>query len=632
MSRWTKHELRPLLKANVDWEQAMHEVETGAVKSQAARKLDEFFGTLADAAEAAGIPFDRRQGYIPHRATLEAKNFMAADPEAFKAFGMDMSKITEKFEKPRAIQVGDKWFGEKVTDTSIRNLNAISNRTVGFDFFETNPDKLIAKTLGEAGDAAERHSRNRALQAMGAPVEEVERVVKEVVDPKTAERIRKLSSLQSQSRRQEAELLQKATNKRQYAVQAATRALQSRGKKLVQELSRAEVALDRSVDELSNLAVERTAADGALQAATVARDHAIVAADTARATARRDAMRRADQLRDEVVTRQTRVDALKAKHEQLVTDTAEAEQIYTQAVLKHMDDARLEAAAAQRKVSQTTMRNKAVKAAQVQGEAFTRATHAAEQAGAATEKAAKPLVKAEQALEATRGEVRATAAAHPNALPEVKSVAAVRQKIAGLDQAARAAEITKMSSEDLIPNLQARAEELEAAVQEGVTAHATSFAKRKLRNTTEREMASMLADKSRMLAEVLQREGLDKQVATVAKYEGHAVALEADALIHADRAAMRADTISYLKDANTRRILKQQIKDGFTDIGGGYQTMDTTLAKQLAQVVSIFDSPKATNALLKGWDSWNKWLREDAGLQVVPPTLPRLQVWFRLGR
>jgi len=608
MSRWTKAELRPLLKSNVDWEQAMHEVETGAVKSHAAQKLDEFFGTLADAAEAAGIPFDRRQGYIPHRATLEAKNFMT-DPEAFKAFGMDMSKVTEKFEKPRQIQVGDNWFGEKVTDTSIRNLNRISRSKVGFDFFETNPDKLIAKTLGEAGDAAERHARNRALSAMGAPVEEIERVVKDVVDPKTAERIRKLSSLQSQSRRQEAELLQKATNKRQYAVQAATRALQSRGKKLVQELSRAEVALDRSVDELSNLAVERTAADGALQAATVARDHAIAAADTARATTRRDAMRRADQLRDEVVTRQTRVDALKAKHEQLITDTAEAEQIYTQAVLKHMDDARLEAAAAQRKVSQTTMRNKAMKASQVQGEAFTRATHAAEQAGAATEKATKPLVKAEQALEATRGEVRATAAAHPNALPEVKSVAAVKQKIAGLDQAARAAEITKMTSEDLIPNLQARAEELEAAVQEGVTAHAASFAKRKLKNTTEREMASMLADKARMLSEVLQREGLDKQVATVAKYEGQAVALEADALIHADRAAMRADTISYLKDANTRRILKQQIKDGFTDIGGGYQTMDETLARQLAQVVSIFDSPKATNALLKGYDAWNKWFR-----------------------
>jgi hypothetical protein len=609
MSRWTKAELRPLLKSNVDWEQAMHEVETGAVKSHAAQKLDEFFGTLADAAEAAGIPFDRRQGYIPHRATLEAKTFMT-DPEAFKAFGMDMSKVTEKFEKPRAIQVGDNWFGEKVTDTSIRNLNRISRNKVGFDFFETNPDKLIAKTLGEAGDAAERHARNRALQAMGAPIEEIERVVKDVVDPKTAERIRKLSSLESQSRRAEAESLRKATNKRQYAVQAATRALQSRGKKLVQELSRAEVALDQSVDELKALARDRTVADGALQAATVARDHAIAAADTARASARKDAMRRADQLRDEVATRQARVDALKAKHEQLVTDTAEAEQLYTQAVLKHMDDARLAATAANRKVRQETLRNKAVKAvAPNEGEVFNRAVAASEKAAAATERAAKPLSKAEAALTETRQQVSDLAANHPSQLPEVKSVAAIREKIAKMDQATRAAELTRMTKEDLVPHLQARAEELEAAIQEGVTAHETSFAKRKLKNTTEREMASMLADKARMLSDVLTQHGMDKQVETVAKYEAQAVAMEADALIHADRAAMRADTISALRDANTRRILKNKIKEGFTDIGGGYQTMDETLARQLAQVVSIFDSPKATNALLKGWDAWNKWFR-----------------------
>jgi hypothetical protein len=608
MSRWTKSELRPLLKKNVDWEQAIHEVETGAIKSDGAKKLDEFFGTLADAAEAAGIPFDRRQGYVPHRATLEAKNFMT-DPEAFKPFGMDMSKLTEKFEKPRQIQVGDKWFGETVKDTSVRNLNSISRRVVGFDFFETNPDKLIAKTLGEAGDAAERHARNRALQAMGAPVEEVQRVIKEVVDPKTAERIKKLSSLESRSRRQEADLLQKATNKRQYAVQAATRALQSRGKKLVGELSRAEVALDRSVDELNNLARQRTAAEGALQAATVARDHAVSTAETARLGARRDAMRRVDQLRGEVATRQARVDSLKATHEQLVTDTAEAEQLFTQAVLKHMDDARLAAAAAQRKVSQTVLRDKAVKAAQVEGEAFNRAVHASETAAGAVEKAGKPLAKAEQGLASARAETQALAAAHPNALPEVQTVAKVKEKIANLSQVERAVQLEKATTEQLVPHLQARAEELEAAVQEGVTAHGASFAKRKLKNTSEREMASMLAEKARMLSEVLQREGMDKHVATVAKYEGQALALESDALLHADRAAMRADTISALKDANVRRQITRKIKDGFTDIGGGYQTMDSTLATQLSSVVSIFDSPKASAALLKGWDSWNKWFR-----------------------
>ena len=608
MSRWTKSELRPLLKQNVDWEQAMHEVETGAVKSPAAKKLDEFFSTLADAAEAAGIPFDRRQGYVPHRATLEAKNFMA-DPEAAKAFGVDMAKVTEKFEKPRSIQVGDTFFGEKVTDTSIRNLNTISRNRVGFDFFETNPDKLVAKTLGEAGDAAERHARNRALQAMGAPVEEIERVAKDVVDPKTAERIKKLSSLQSQSRRAEAETLQKATNKRQYAVQAATRALQSRGKKLVGELSKAEDALDQSVEELSRLAESRTAADGALQAATVARDHAIAAADSARLSARKGALARADTLREEVATRQARVESLKARHEQLVTDTAEAEQLFTQAVLKHMDDARLAAAAAGRRVKQTTLRNQAVKAAAAEGSRFNEAVRATEKGAAAVERAGKPLSKAEEALQATRAQASELAAPHPNALPEVKSVAAIKEHIAGMDQATRAAEVDKMVGEDLVPHLQARAEELEAAIAEGTAAHGKSFAKRKLKSASEREMASMLAEKSRMLSDVLAQHGLDKQVETVAKYEGQALALESDALLHGDTAAMRGDIIQSLKDTNTRRIVRNKIKDGFTDIGGGYQTMDATLAKQLSQIVSIFDSPKATNALLKGYDAWNKWFR-----------------------
>ncbi len=608
MSRWTKTELRPLLKSNVDWEQAMHEVETGAIKSDAAKKLDEFFGTLADAAEAAGIPFDRRAGYVPHRATLEAKNFMS-DPEALKAYGMDVSKMTEHFEKPRQIQVGDNWFGEKITDTSIRNLNAISNRHVGFDFFETNPDKLIAKTLGEAGDAAERHARNRALKAMGAPVEEVDRVVKEVIDPKTQARIKNLTSLETQSRRQEAQLLQKATNKRQYAVQAATRAVQSRGKKLVNELSRAEEAVGRSVDELTRLKNDRTVAESALQTATVARDHAIAAAGTARRTERASALRRADQLRDEVATRQAKVDALKARHEQLTVDTSEAEALFSQAVLKHMDDARLAAAAAQRKVRQETLQKRAIKAAQEEGSKFNAAVAAQEKAAAAVSRGESALGKTEAALGKERATAQQLAAPHPNALPEVKTVREIADKIKGMDQAARAAELEGATAADMIPHLEYRAGELEAAAREGVEAHAKSFAKRKLTSPAEREMASMLSEKARMLSDVLQREGMDKQVETVAKYEAQAVALESDALLHGDTAAMRHDTILALKDANTRRIVSRKIKQGFTDIGGGYQTMDPQLARQLSQVVSIFDSPKATNALLKGYDAWNKWFR-----------------------
>ena len=610
MSRWTRSELKPYLKKNVDWNAAMHEVESGAIKSEPAKKLNEFFSTLADAAEAAGIPFDRREGYIPHRATLEAKNFMT-DPEAMRRFSMDTSKLTEKFERPRTVQVGDKFLGETVKDTSIRSLNDISNRVLGFDWFETNPDKLIAKTLGEAGDAAERHARNRALAAMGAPIEEVQRVVKtvDVVDPKTAERIKKLSSLESRARAEEAKSLRNAVNKRQQAVQAASRALQSKGKKLTAELSNAEIALDANVDKLKEIAMHRDMAQGALESANTALSHATAQASTAQRVQRAAVLKRVDQLRDEVARREARVASLAGQHDQLLKDTVEAEAMYSQAVLQHMDDARLEAIAAGRKVSQTNMRAVARRRAASEGEAVKAATAGAQETGAALGTERQALEAAQAGVQSGRQEATQLASFNPGTLAEAKTVKSVRAEIGKLDAGERAARLETQTLEGMIPELRARAEELETAAQEGFAAHAKSYKKRKLTMTGERGMAVFLADRARMLSDVLEQHGLEGHVAKMAKWEADALAHEMDALQFADEAALRRDTITALRDGRTRQVISQKIKDGFKDIGGGYQSADPVLQKQLQAVTSIFDSPKATQALLKGWDSWNKWFR-----------------------
>lgn len=613
MSRWAKQEMRPLLKRkDVNWASAIDEIESGKIVSQEARTLHEFFEALADSAEAAGIQFDRRMNYIPHRPTEAARQFIG-NPEAAKSAGVDVAKLLERFENPRAVQVGDNWLGETVKTGSIRELNDISTRQVGFDFFETSPDRLIAKTLGEAGDAAERATRGRALAAMGAPVEEIERVVKEIVDldPVTAKRLQDLSGLEKQARRKEALALRQSVRQRQYAVAAGVRASKARGTKLANEIAKTEDAIARAAEELSQIQMRRGVAEEALDTAKVALEQATARARTASNVARRDALRRVDQLKDEVARREARVATLKNDYEQLTVDLAQAEELFAEAVIKHMDESRLAAQAAGRRWSQKAAEGRAIKAvtATDEGQAAIAARKAAEATEGKLERESGTLAKREEALVKERGKAQAAAVPKP-ATAEKGLVGKITKDIGDMDAAESAVSVELASAEELVPALRERATILEDAVTAATPGMKRAKASRwKLNSTEERAIASELADKARMLSEILETEGMDKITYKMAQYEAKALAHEMDALRFGDEAAMRADIITKLKDDATRKVVVREIRDGFKDIGGGFQTMDEDLAKQLAQIVSIFESPKASAALVKGWDSWNKWFR-----------------------
>jgi hypothetical protein len=613
MSRWARQEMRPLLKRkDVDWAEVFDEIETGKIVSTEAKTVHEFFEAMADSAEAAGIQFDRRMNYVPHRPTAEARQFIG-NPAAAKAKGVDVSKLLERFENPRSLQVGDTWLGETVKTASIKELNEISTRKVGFDFFETNPDQLIAKTLGEAGDAAERATRGRALAAMGAPVDEIERVTKEIIDfdPKTAERLKNLASLEKQARRKEALALRQSVRQRQYAVSAGIRASKARGKKLANELDKTEEAIRRADAELGNITVQRGLAEDALDSAKTAYSQATARLTTVAKQQRQTAMRRVDQLKDEVGRREARVAELKGKHEQLTVDLAHAEELMAEGVIRHMDEARLVAQAAGRRVSQRGLETRAAKAVAQSdvGEAVTAARKASEAAEGPLRRAEGTLEKRQGELAKQRGVVQETAVPK-RATAERKAVETLRNDIEKMDQEAAALQVESMEANDLIPGLRARADILEDAIQAAEPGVAKAKASRwNLKSKTERAIANELAYNARLVSEILETEGMDKITYKMAQYEAKALAHEMDALRFGDEAAMRSDIISKLKQDNTRQVTVREMKKGFKDIGGGWQTMDEDLATQLKTVVSIFEDPKASRMVVKGWDAWNKWFR-----------------------
>jgi hypothetical protein len=617
MSRWIRSELRPTLKqrGDVDWEDAFSQIETKNITSPAAQKLHEFYETLADAAEAAGIQMDRRANYVPHRLTLAARELMK-DPEQVSRLGFDPRMVTEEFQKPRSIAVGDKFFGEEVKTATLRELNDISKRRVGFEWFETNPDKLIAISLSEIGEVAESSARGRALKMMGAPVEEVDRVVKDIseIDPKTAQRIKNLNNLAAQARRNEAKAYRLAARERQYAVQAATRAVRARGRKVEGELTKAENAIDRVVAEADALAKKKADATSALETANAALEQASRRSQTAARGAKQAAQRKVDQLRDEVARRQSQLESVTARYQQAVTDASEAETLFAQAVQRHMDEARLAAVAAGRRFNQTAARKKAVEEAAEQGVKVTEAQRAVEAAQKAKGRSEAALGASEEALTRGREDVAKASAQMAQGDAQVmtlrKSTAKMREKLDAMDAKERALGVEDADAMEMIPQLEARAEELEAAIGIGTeTLEKSKKPRWKLESKTERAVAEDLAEKARMMSELLQREGMDKITYKMAEYEAKSLAHQMDAVRFADEAAMRMDTIKMLQNDKVRRVVVQKIKDGFKDIGGGYQVADPDLARQLQNVVSVFESKKATAALWKGWDAWNKWFR-----------------------
>lgn len=615
MSRWIKQELHPLLKKgeDINWSDALDQVERGTPVSEAAQKLDAFFKAAADQAEAAGIPFDRRAGYVPHRFTEEARNFLS-DPQAVKQAGLEkLAKKGETFERPRQLSVGDTFLGEKLKSANISEINDISQRKLGLDWFETNPDKLIGRYMSEAGRSIESQATGRALKLLGAPVEDMQRIVKDIpnVDPATARRLADLTSLESMARRKEAASYRMAARKSNSAVKAATRALESQGKRLTDRLSVAEVAINDGRDQLTKIASQRADAEMAHEVASRALEHARLAAERAVPAARHQAELRFDQLQGVVKDRAVKAEALRAKMEQATVDLAHAEDVYGQAIAKHVRDAREEAVAAGREVKQRNLQAVARRrageeaAAMHQAADVTNVTKAelarVEGEGAA---AAKEIPGAMKAMNETTVENAVT--------PERTTVAEARAHLDRLDEAQRSVETDIATNEQLVPQLQARATAIEDAVRGNADASKAFEKNRKFKGPktlAEKSYAMDLSRRARLVSDVLATEGMDPQVAKVANLEAKALAHQMDAVEFGDTAAMRRDTMDGLRDGRVRRQISYNLQKGWSDLGGHMATSDPDLARQVATVKSIFDSPKATNALLKGYDAWNSWFK-----------------------
>lgn len=134
-----------------------------------AGELDAAFGSVADDMIGFGVEFEKRQGYMPHLLTLEARK--SNDP-LVKAW-LSKADSEKFFQKARTLTAGKTFLGETLQHGTIKEINDISARKLGFKVLEDDSATLLGVYLGQAHDAVQMAHLRVGLKARGVATDAI---------------------------------------------------------------------------------------------------------------------------------------------------------------------------------------------------------------------------------------------------------------------------------------------------------------------------------------------------------------------------------------------------------------------------------------------------------------------------
>ena len=128
-----------------------HAIEDGMFDvADIAGKVDNFLGTTGDDLIGFGVEFTKRENYVPHLLTRDARR---SENKSLREWATSLSG-KKFFENHRTLVKGSTFLGETLTEGSIREINTISQKRLGFKVLEDDITTILDVYLVQAKEAA----------------------------------------------------------------------------------------------------------------------------------------------------------------------------------------------------------------------------------------------------------------------------------------------------------------------------------------------------------------------------------------------------------------------------------------------------------------------------------------------
>lgn len=223
---------------------------------------DEVGAFLAD----QGVDFNWRENYVNHMMTERAWEAVRDGEQRLIVHGLDTK---EAFQRTRELLPGDDFLGETLKDGSIRELNEISNRVLGYDVFESDIRELMGAYLSQGQRALMRAKVYEHAEKLG-----VARQLDEVVDTdRIAREVSEQEEILKAATVKETEALAEANHARKRLLEDAAGEANVSRKKVASELADAEKQLDAAGRKVLRLENRINVSQGKLSAAESALNH-----------------------------------------------------------------------------------------------------------------------------------------------------------------------------------------------------------------------------------------------------------------------------------------------------------------------------------------------------------------------
>ena len=213
-----------------------------------------------------GVDFDFRSNYVNHMLTDRAKRAIADGDRRLTTHGLN---ALSPFQRGRTFTAGENFLGETLKDGSVRELNEISNRVLGFDVFESDVRVLMGAYLEQAQEAYMRSRVWKQADNLGISREFDQVVDDAAVAAKKAE----LNPQLEAATQEELEAMRAANKARKTLLEQGATAAHEARQVAARQLVDAEEAVVAAGRKVRDLEGKITMVQGRLSAFEVAEKH-----------------------------------------------------------------------------------------------------------------------------------------------------------------------------------------------------------------------------------------------------------------------------------------------------------------------------------------------------------------------